>query len=68
VLYSDHIVLGSNETLEKSISLTPDLAGDRMNVLFMLYVDSESGTPYRVCNLWVDVRPPANAMAEVSAP
>ena len=68
VLYSDHIVLGSNETLEKSISLTPDLAGDRMNVLFMLYVGSESWTPYRVCNLWVDVRPPANAMAEVSAP
>ena len=68
VLYSDHIVLGSNETLEKAISLTPDRAGDRMNVLFMLYAGSTSGTPYRVCNLWVDVRSPANEMTEVPAP
>ncbi len=68
VLFSDHIVLGNNETLEKAITLTPDRVGYRMNLLFMLYAGSASGTPYRVCNLWVDVRPPANATAEERAP
>ncbi len=67
-LYSDHIVLGNNETLEKAISLTPDRTGDRMNVLFMLYAGSTSGTPYRVCNLWVDVNPLVNVTMDERAP
>jgi uncharacterized membrane protein len=67
-LYSYHIVLGNNETFENAISLSPDRAGDRMNMLFMLYAGGTTGTPYRVCNLWVDVRLPANTMAEVPAP
>jgi uncharacterized membrane protein len=58
-LHSDHIVLKDNQTLEKAIDLTPDRAGGRMNMLFLLYVDSVPDSPYRVCNLWVNVSQPA---------
>lgn len=56
-IYAERIVMGDNETLEKAIYLTPGRMGDHMNMMFLLYVDGEPGTPYRACNLWVNVTP-----------
>ena len=60
-IYSDRFVLADNDTLEKSINLTMDRAGDHLNLQFLLYVDGMPDAPYRACNLWVDVKAPPNA-------
>jgi uncharacterized membrane protein len=68
-IYSDRFVLADNETLEKTIDLTLDMAGDHLNMQFLLYLDGVQDAPYRACNLWVDVKAPPNATlpANVSA-
>lgn len=55
-LYSDHFVLGENQTVQKLINITPDQTGDRQDLRFLLYMDS-SADPYRNCNLWINVTP-----------
>lgn len=60
-IYSDRIVLADNDTLEKPIDLTMDIAGDNLNLQFLLYLDGNTDAPYRACNLWVDVKAPPNA-------
>ncbi len=60
-IYSERIVLADNDTMEKPIELTMDLAGDHLNMQFLLYLDGMPDAPYRACNLWVDVKAPANA-------
>ena len=59
----------TTSTVEKTINLTMNRAGDHLNMQFLLYVDGVPDTPYRACNLWVDVKAPANATlpANVSA-
>ncbi|OPY27302.1 MAG: hypothetical protein A4E28_02064 [Methanocella sp. PtaU1.Bin125] len=54
-LFAERIVVGDNQTLEKVINVTPGRTGDHMNLMFLLYADGERGTPYRACNLWVNV-------------
>lgn len=54
-IYAERIVMSDNETLEKAIYLTPGRAGNHMNMMFLLYVDGKPETPYRACNLWVNV-------------
>ena len=54
-IYSEHIVLADDQTLEKTINLAPDTAGGHMDLLFLLYADGNQDAPYRACNLWVNV-------------
>jgi|AGTN01.2.fsa_nt_gi Predicted membrane protein len=61
-IYSDRFVIADNDTLEKTINLTMDRAGDNLNLQFLLYVDGVPDTPYRTCNLWVNVSAPPGAM------
>lgn len=58
-IFLDHLVLADNETLEKTINLTPDRIGDRQNLKFLLYMDGSPADPYRECNLWINVTEPS---------
>jgi uncharacterized membrane protein len=60
-IYSDRFIIADNDTVEKTIDLTMDRAGDHLNLQFLLYVDGVPDTPYRACNLWVNVKAPPNA-------
>jgi uncharacterized membrane protein len=58
-IYSDRFVIADNDTLEKAINITFDRSGDHQNLQFLLYLDGIQDSPYRACNLWVNVsRPP----------
>lgn len=57
-LYAGQLTLSDNQTWEQPIWLKPDRAGTRMNVQFLLYADGNMTSPYRECNLWVDVTGP----------
>ena len=54
-LYTDRVVLANNQTLEKTVNLTPDRAGTNMKVEFLLYTDGNMDTPYREMHLWINV-------------
>jgi uncharacterized membrane protein len=54
-LHAEQLTLGDDQTWEKPISLKPDRAGSRMNIQFLLYADGNMTSPYRECNLWVNV-------------
>jgi uncharacterized membrane protein len=60
-IYSDRFVIADNDTVEKSIDLTIDRAGDHLNMQFLLYAEGIPDAPYRACNLWVNVKAPPNA-------
>jgi len=60
-IYSDRFVIADNDTVEKTIELTMNRAGDHLNMQFLLYLDGVPDAPYRACNLWVDVKAPPNA-------
>lgn len=67
-IFLDHMVLADNETMEKTINLTPDRVGNLQNMKFLLYMEGSPADPYRECNLWVNVTAPAgNATVETNA-
>ncbi|HTY90208.1 MAG TPA: DUF1616 domain-containing protein [Methanocella sp.] len=58
-LYSEKLTLADNQTWEKTVNLTPDRAGNNMEMQFLLYADGNMSAPYRECHLWVNVTQPA---------
>ncbi|BAI60855.1 conserved hypothetical protein [Methanocella paludicola SANAE] len=60
VIYSEQIPLGDNQTWEKTIMLRPRTTGSNMKMAFSLYDDGPSSTPYRECDLYVNVLPAAS--------
>ncbi len=54
-LYHEQLTLADNQTLEKSINLTPDRSGTNMMMEFLLYADGNMTAPYRELHLWVNV-------------
>jgi uncharacterized membrane protein len=54
-LYTEQLTLADNQTLEKSINLTPDRTGTNMMMEFQLYADGNMTAPYRELHLWVNV-------------
>lgn len=59
-LYSGHINVADNQTVEKLINVTPDRAGTNMEMEFLLYEDGNMTSPYRECHLWINVTPMTN--------
>jgi uncharacterized membrane protein len=57
-LHSERLTLGDNQTWEKPVNLTPDMAGTNMRMEFLLYADGNMTAPYRECHLWVNVTSP----------
>ncbi|WP_424357785.1 DUF1616 domain-containing protein [Methanocella sp. MCL-LM] len=66
VLSTEHVVLGDNQTLEKTAQIKPDRLGTRMKLDFLLYADGNMATPYQECRLWINVTDqPANTTPKV---
>ncbi len=57
-LYSEYIMLGENETWNRTIELKPGMAGTMMKMDFLLYADNDTLAPYRECYLWINVTEP----------
>ncbi len=56
------VYLENNETLEKTVTITPPFKGTDMRLAFLLYNEDEKNTfednisvPYRNLNLWINV-------------
>ncbi|HMK45447.1 MAG TPA: DUF1616 domain-containing protein [Methanocella sp.] len=58
-IFTDHMTLANNQTLEKTINLAPDWAGNNLDVKFLLYMNGSRVKPYRECNLWINVTKPS---------
>jgi uncharacterized membrane protein len=50
-----HITLAHNETWEKPVTLTPPFEGQKIELKFLLYNETEKSLPYRDLHLWIDV-------------
>ena len=66
LLSTEHVVLGDNQTWEKTAQIKPDRLGTRMKLDFILYVDGNMAAPYQECRLWINVTDqPANTTPKV---
>jgi uncharacterized membrane protein len=66
-IHAEKLTLSDNQTWEKPVELKPDRAGTNMNMQFLLYADGNMTSPYRECNLWVNVTNPLQAMAQAGS-
>ncbi len=57
-LYSERVTLSDNQTMEKAISIKPNLLGDHLKLEFKLYKDGDLSSPYRDLYLWANVASP----------
>ncbi|CAJ35713.1 DUF1616 domain-containing protein [Methanocella arvoryzae] len=55
VLSTERVVLGDNQTWEKTAQIKPDRLGTRMKLDFLLYADGNTAIPYHQCRLWINV-------------
>jgi uncharacterized membrane protein len=54
-MYSNDYSLSDNQTVENTIMLKPDYAGEKLKMEFDLYADGNMTAPYRQLYLWVNV-------------
>lgn len=54
-MHSERIGVKAGEQVEKSISISPMVTGDRLKMDFFLYRPEDNGSPYRQCRLFVNV-------------
>jgi uncharacterized membrane protein len=55
VVHSETIFVARDQTLEKVINITPDMAGDNLKLTFELYIDGNLSVPHRICYLWISM-------------
>lgn len=66
LLSTEHVVLGDNQTWEKTAQIKPDRMGSRMKLDFLLFADGNMAVPYQECRLWINVTDqPANTTTKV---
>jgi uncharacterized membrane protein len=54
-LYNNQITVENDKSWQESLSLKPNYVGTNLREEFLLYLDSNSTTPYRELHLWVNV-------------
>jgi len=58
ILYTEAFSLADNQTWQKRVEVKPNMTGDDMKLMYLLYKDGNMTAPYRELHLWINVTAP----------